>query len=58
MLLKRNKQAAGFFDSLAFTNRKEYVEWIGSAKKDETKQKRLAATLEKLTARKKNPSEK
>ena len=53
-----NKRAAGFFESLAFTHRREYVEWIISAKRDETKQKRLVTTLEKLIAGKKNFNEK
>lgn len=56
ILLIKNKNAATFFNSLAFTNRKEYVEWILSAKKEETKQKRLTESIEKLSAGKKNPS--
>jgi hypothetical protein len=56
-LFNKNKKAALFFDSLAFTHRREYVEWIISAKRDETKQKRLVITLEKLTAGKKNFNE-
>ena len=57
-LFNTNKKAAGFFQSLAFTHRREYVEWIISAKRDETKQKRLVTTLEKLIAGKKNFNEK
>ncbi len=57
-LLKKNKTAATFFESLAFTHKKEYVEWIGSAKREETKTRRLETTLEKLTAQKKNFNEK
>lgn len=56
--LKKNRKALGFFESLSFTNKKEYVSWITSAKKTETRQNRLAATIEKLLAEKKNPSEK
>lgn len=56
-LFNTNKKAAMFFDSLAFTHRREYVEWIISAKRDDTKQKRLVITLEKLTAGKKNFNE-
>jgi hypothetical protein len=52
-LLDKNKHAAAFFDSLAFTNKREYVEWIISAKRDETKARRLETTMEKLTAQKK-----
>ncbi|MEP7238239.1 MAG: YdeI/OmpD-associated family protein [Ferruginibacter sp.] len=57
-LFNKNKKAADFFDSLAFTHRREYVEWILGAKRAETKQKRLEITMEKLTAGKKNFNEK
>lgn len=57
-LLDKNKNAAIFFDSLAFSHKREYVEWIVSAKREETKIKRLEVTMEKLTARKKNYNEK
>jgi len=57
-LLSKNKGAQVFYDSLSFTNRKEYAVWISSAKKEETKEKRLKDALSKLMSRKKNPSEK
>lgn len=57
-LLNKNKSAASFFESLAFTHRREYVEWIISAKREETKARRLETTMEKLIARKKNFNEK
>jgi len=57
-LFIKHKKAAGFFDSLAFTHKREYVEWIVSAKKDETRQTRLRTTIEKLQAGKKNFNEK
>ncbi len=57
-LLTKNSKAKAFFDTLSFTNRKEYAVWIASAKKEETLVKRLEATLSKLLAGKKNPSEK
>jgi hypothetical protein len=57
-LLKSNVTAAGFFDKLSYTNRKEYALWISSAKKDETREKRLSQIISKLLAGKKNPSEK
>lgn len=56
--LKRSPKAEKFFNTLSYTNRKEYAVWISSAKKEETREKRLASTLEKLLAGKKNPSEK
>jgi hypothetical protein len=57
-LLSKNRQAREFYDSLSFTNRKEYALWISSAKKDETREKRLKDALTKLLAGKKNPAEK
>jgi hypothetical protein len=57
-LLSKNKKAGVFFKSLSFTNRKEYVVWLESAKKPETKQKRLTDAIEKLLSEKGNPSEK
>jgi len=57
-LFNKHKQAAGFFESLAFTHKREYVEWILNAKKAGTRQTRLHTTIEKLTAGKKNYNEK
>lgn len=56
--LKKNKKALELFEKLSFTNKKEYVQWITTAKKPETREQRLAATVEKLAAGKKNPTEK
>jgi len=53
-----NEEAREFFTSLSILNQKEYLSWIQGAKKEETKQKRLEATLEKLLAGKNSPSEK
>lgn len=57
-LLTANPAAKQLFDGLSFTNRKEYARWISDAKREETKQTRLAQTLEKLLAGKKNPTDK
>jgi hypothetical protein len=57
-LLDKNKTAASFYESLAFSHKREYVEWIVSAKRAETKARRLEVTMEKLTAKKKNFNEK
>ena len=56
--LSKNEKAGVFFRSLSFTNRKEYVVWLESAKKSETKKKRLTDAIEKLLSGKRNPSEK
>ncbi len=37
-----------FFDSLSFTNQKEYVQWILDAKKEETRQNRLLKAIEMM----------
>jgi Bacteriocin-protection, YdeI or OmpD-Associated/Domain of unknown function (DUF1905) len=46
--LKACKPAQVFFDSLAFTHRKEYVGWITEAKKDETRARRITKALEMM----------
>jgi hypothetical protein len=56
--LGKNKHAKDFFDSLSYTNRKEYAVWISSAKKQETRDKRLTEAIQKLLDKKKNPSQK
>jgi len=57
-IFKKHKSAKEFFTSLSVTNQNEYVNWIEAAKKEETKQRRLDAVVEKLNAGKKTPSEK
>lgn len=55
---KLNPQAADFFKSLSYTNKKEYVTWILTAKQEKTRTDRILKSAEKLSAAKKNPSEK
>ncbi len=43
--LKKNKQARTNFDKFSYSHQKEYVEWLTSAKREETRQKRLATAL-------------
>ncbi|HYG20672.1 MAG TPA: YdeI/OmpD-associated family protein [Ohtaekwangia sp.] len=54
-ILKKHPEAKRFFDTLSYTNRKEYAAWIRDAKKEETREKRLKAAVEKLMDKKKNP---
>ena len=54
--LKKNKKEAVFFDSLSFTNKKEYIEWIVTAKREETRAERITGTIEKLSKQWKNPA--
>jgi hypothetical protein len=51
-------QIQAYFESLSFTNKKEYVLWLIEAKKPETRKDRLAKVIDKLANGKKNPSEK
>lgn len=55
-ILKRNKKEAGLFESLSFTNKKEYIEWVVSAKREETRNERLKGTIERLGKGWKNPA--
>ncbi|HSK66581.1 MAG TPA: YdeI/OmpD-associated family protein [Anaerolineales bacterium] len=45
---KKNKEAKSFFDNLSYTHRREYVNWINEAKREETRQNRIAKTIEML----------
>jgi hypothetical protein len=53
--LQESKKASGFFDSLSFTNKKEYIEWIVTAKREETRKERIGGTVERLKKEWKNP---
>jgi hypothetical protein len=57
-LLQQNAQALAFYQSLSYSNKKEYVIWILSAKQEKTREERLNKMIEKLSARKRNPAEK
>jgi Bacteriocin-protection, YdeI or OmpD-Associated len=52
---KSSKSARAFFNSLSYTNKKEYVEWIVTAKRDATRAERVAGTIERLNKEWKNP---
>lgn len=53
--LKKNKKEAAYFESLSFTNKKEYIEWIVTAKREETRTERVKGTMERLGKEWKNP---
>jgi hypothetical protein len=57
-LLDKNGKAGSQFETLSFTNQREYVTWILDAKKPETREARLSKTVEMLSKGKKNPSDK
>ena len=53
--LKKNKKSADVFNTLSFTNKKEYIEWIVTAKREETRNERVWGTIERLGKGWKNP---
>jgi hypothetical protein len=53
--LKKNKKQEDFFNTLSFTNKKEYIEWIITAKREETRAARVKGTTERLARQWKNP---
>jgi uncharacterized protein YdeI (YjbR/CyaY-like superfamily) len=46
--LKKSKKAAATFENFSPSHKREYIEWITEAKRDETRQKRLEQTIEWL----------
>ena len=46
--LDGDDQARSAFEGLAYSHRREYAEWIAEAKRDDTRERRVAATLERL----------
>jgi len=53
--LKKNKKASDYFNTLSFTNKKEFIEWIVTAKREETRKERVDGTIERLGKSWKNP---
>lgn len=53
--LKKNKKLSDYFHALAFSHKKEYVEWIVTAKRAETRTERIEGTIERLEKKWKNP---
>ena len=46
--LARDAGARDAFEALSYTHRKEYAVWIAEAKRPETRERRLAETLQRL----------
>jgi hypothetical protein len=57
-VLQKNSQALSNYEKLSYSNRKEYVLWVITAKQDKTRYERKIKLVEKLLDGKKNPSEK
>jgi hypothetical protein len=53
--LKKSRRAAAFYENLSFTNKKEYVDWVTSAKREETRMERVRGTIDRLEKNWKNP---
>jgi hypothetical protein len=51
--MNENPEAEAFFNSLAFSHKREYVRWIHEAKKEETRDRRVKKTIELLLESKK-----
>jgi len=51
-ILSENRIAKEYYDGLAFSHKKEYIAWIESAKKEETRAKRIDIFVEKLNSKK------
>jgi hypothetical protein len=51
-LLLANPKAKKFYDSLSYTDKKEYIRWIETAQRDETRVRRVGLFIEKLKNRK------
>jgi len=52
-LLTEHPEAFAFFEKLSYTHRKEYINWITSAKREETRAKRMIEFIDKLQNKKK-----
>jgi uncharacterized protein YdeI (YjbR/CyaY-like superfamily) len=44
--LKKNKKAAGVFEKFSPSCKREYIEWVAEAKREETRDKRIATAVE------------
>jgi uncharacterized protein YdeI (YjbR/CyaY-like superfamily) len=48
--LKKNKKAQAAFDAFSPSHKREYVEWITEAKREETRARRLRTAIEWMAA--------
>jgi uncharacterized protein YdeI (YjbR/CyaY-like superfamily) len=46
--LAADPAARAAFEGMSFSHRREYAEWVAEAKRDETRDRRVARTLERL----------
>lgn len=55
VLFKQNPEEKAFFESISFSHKRSYIEWITSAKKEETRISRIEKCLEMLKDKRKEP---
>lgn len=48
--LARNAKARKTFENFSYSNKKEYVDWVSDAKRDETRKRRLQTAIEWIAA--------
>ncbi|MCX7749561.1 MAG: YdeI/OmpD-associated family protein [Clostridia bacterium] len=53
--LQENTSALSFFNTLSYTHKKEYVQWITGAKKDQPREKRIQDSILMLEKQMKHP---
>jgi hypothetical protein len=46
--LEQNADAKAAYEGLSYTHRREYAQWIAEAKRDETRERRVAKAIEML----------
>jgi hypothetical protein len=46
--LAGDSEALAAFEQLSYTHRKEYARWVAEAKRDDTRERRVAKTLDRL----------
>ena len=51
-VLKKNKKASAVFEGFPPSHRREYIQWVAEAKREETRIKRAAKAVEQLSQRK------
>ncbi|WP_113661176.1 YdeI/OmpD-associated family protein [Pedobacter nanyangensis] len=56
--LAKQPEALTYYETLAYSHRKEYVLWVITAKQEKTRTDRIHKMIDKLLSKKKNPGEK
>lgn len=49
--LDKNKEALNFYNSLSYSAKRKYYQWIAGAKKETTRQKRITESVSKLESK-------